>query len=190
MMSYLHLKRKALFLSRLSRREEAIENALISLAGFRWNWSAWTLLGSCIGDGEEVVSFRFFFLYLSLLTFSIVNVSPPTTSACSRPSTNSLLSNKNIKRTSQSVWAWTTVMWPLARAWFFPQQPLDYELESMCSISSPRCVHITIFFYNSYLDSPLVRFWPSWSSVWTNFGYWSKSHRRHWCLLEYPLRHR
>jgi len=55
MMSCLHLKRKALFLSRLSRREEAIESALISLAGFRWNWSAWTLLGSCIGDGEEVI---------------------------------------------------------------------------------------------------------------------------------------
>jgi anaphase-promoting complex subunit 8 len=56
-MPCLHLKRKALFLSRLSRREEAIESVLISLAGFRWNWSAWTLLGSCIGDGEEVVLF-------------------------------------------------------------------------------------------------------------------------------------
>jgi anaphase-promoting complex subunit 8 len=47
---------KSLFLSRLSRREEAIESALISLAGFKWNWSAWTLLGSCIGDGEELSS--------------------------------------------------------------------------------------------------------------------------------------
>lgn len=48
--------RKALFLSRLSRREEAIENALLSIAGFPWNWSTWILLGSCIGDGEEVQS--------------------------------------------------------------------------------------------------------------------------------------
>ncbi|KAF8161139.1 hypothetical protein B0H34DRAFT_699614 [Crassisporium funariophilum] len=47
---------KALFLSRLSRREEAIEAALLSIAGFRWNWSTWTLLGSCIGDGEELSS--------------------------------------------------------------------------------------------------------------------------------------
>ncbi|KIL66252.1 hypothetical protein M378DRAFT_161115 [Amanita muscaria Koide BX008] len=47
---------KALFLSRLSRREEAIESALLSIAGFQWNWSAWTLLGSCIGDGEELSS--------------------------------------------------------------------------------------------------------------------------------------
>ena len=47
--------RKALLLSRLSRREESIENALLSIAGFRWNWSAWTLLASCIADGEEVV---------------------------------------------------------------------------------------------------------------------------------------
>ena len=149
MMSYLRLKRKALFLSRLSRREEAIENALISLAGFRWNWSAWTLLGSCIGDGEEVFSFHSS-SYLSSLTFFIVIVSPPTTSACSRPSTNSLFSNKNFKRTSQSVWTWTAVVRPLARAWFFSQQPLDYELESMCFISSPWCVH-TIIFYIWYL---------------------------------------
>ncbi|KXN92467.1 Anaphase-promoting complex subunit 8 [Leucoagaricus sp. SymC.cos] len=47
---------KALFLSRLSRREEAIECALLSIAGFPWNWSCWTLLGSCIGDGEELSS--------------------------------------------------------------------------------------------------------------------------------------
>ena len=46
--------RQALFLSRLSRREEAIESALLSIAGYPWNWSAWSLLGSCIGDGEEV----------------------------------------------------------------------------------------------------------------------------------------
>lgn len=145
MMSCLHLERKALFLSRLARREEAIENALISLAGFKWNWSAWTLLGSCIGDGEEVVSFHSYF-YLSPLTFSIVIVSPPTTSAYSRSSTNSLFSNQNIKRTSQSIWTWTAVMRPFARAWFFPKQPLDHELESMCSISSPWCVHTIIFY--------------------------------------------
>lgn len=48
--------RKALFLSRLSRREEAIESCLMSIAGFPWNWSVWTLLGSCIGDGDEVIS--------------------------------------------------------------------------------------------------------------------------------------
>ncbi|KAL9711924.1 Anaphase-promoting complex subunit 8 [Leucoagaricus gongylophorus] len=48
--------RKALFLSRLSRREEAIECALLSIVGFPWNWSCWTLLGSCIGDGEELSS--------------------------------------------------------------------------------------------------------------------------------------
>ena len=59
------MERKALFLSRLSRREEAIESALISLAGFRWNWSAWTLLGSCIGDGEEVVSFPLIIVFRS-----------------------------------------------------------------------------------------------------------------------------
>lgn len=47
---------KALFLSRLSRREEAIESCLMSIAGFPWNWSVWTLLGSCIGDGDELSS--------------------------------------------------------------------------------------------------------------------------------------
>ncbi|TFK75366.1 cell division control protein 23 [Pluteus cervinus] len=47
---------KAIFFSRLSRREEAIEAALLSLAGFPWNWSAWLLLGSCIGDGDELSS--------------------------------------------------------------------------------------------------------------------------------------
>ncbi|PPQ80670.1 LOW QUALITY PROTEIN: hypothetical protein CVT26_007116 [Gymnopilus dilepis] len=49
-------RRKALFLSRMSRREEAIESTLLSIAGCRWNWSAWTLLGNCIGDGEELSS--------------------------------------------------------------------------------------------------------------------------------------
>ncbi|KAG6888244.1 hypothetical protein C0995_009557 [Termitomyces sp. Mi166 len=37
-------------------REESIESILRSIAGFPWNWSAWTLLGSCIGDGEELSS--------------------------------------------------------------------------------------------------------------------------------------
>ncbi|KAJ6499955.1 hypothetical protein C8R47DRAFT_1183941 [Mycena vitilis] len=46
---------KALFLSRLSgRRDEAIESAILSIAGFPWNWATWTLLGSCIEDGEEL----------------------------------------------------------------------------------------------------------------------------------------
>ncbi|KIM75485.1 hypothetical protein PILCRDRAFT_98910 [Piloderma croceum F 1598] len=47
---------KALFLSNLNRREEAIESALLSIAGYPWNWSTWVLLGSCIGDGEELSS--------------------------------------------------------------------------------------------------------------------------------------
>lgn len=53
-MASLPLPRKALFLSRLFRREEAIEQALLSLAIFPWNWSAWCLLGSCIWDAEEL----------------------------------------------------------------------------------------------------------------------------------------
>ncbi|KAJ7178487.1 hypothetical protein C8R43DRAFT_973501 [Mycena crocata] len=47
---------KALFLSRLERREEAIESALLSIADFPWNWATWALLGSCIEDGEELSS--------------------------------------------------------------------------------------------------------------------------------------
>ncbi|KAF7973712.1 hypothetical protein HWV62_14398 [Athelia sp. TMB] len=47
---------KALFLCGLKRREEAIESALLSISGYPWNWSTWTLLGSCIGDGEELSS--------------------------------------------------------------------------------------------------------------------------------------
>ena len=46
--------RKALFLVGLNRREESIEACLLSIASYPWNWSTWTLLGSCIGDGEEV----------------------------------------------------------------------------------------------------------------------------------------
>ena len=48
---------KGLFLSRLSRREEAIESLLLSIGGYPWNWSAWSLLGTCISDGEEVKTF-------------------------------------------------------------------------------------------------------------------------------------
>lgn len=49
--------RKALFLRRLLRREEAIESALLSIAGYPWNWAVWTVFGECIGDGEEVASY-------------------------------------------------------------------------------------------------------------------------------------
>ncbi|KAJ7901899.1 hypothetical protein B0H14DRAFT_2669035 [Mycena olivaceomarginata] len=46
---------KALFLSRFkNRRDEAIESAILSIAGFPWNWATWSLLGSCIEDGEEL----------------------------------------------------------------------------------------------------------------------------------------
>uniref|UniRef100_A0A0W0FGY6 Zn(2)-C6 fungal-type domain-containing protein n=3 Tax=Moniliophthora roreri TaxID=221103 RepID=A0A0W0FGY6_MONRR len=47
---------KALFCACLFRREEAIENALLSIAGFPWCWDAWCLLSSCIADGEELSS--------------------------------------------------------------------------------------------------------------------------------------
>ncbi|KAL0581375.1 Anaphase-promoting complex subunit 8 [Marasmius crinis-equi] len=47
---------KALFCSRLFLREEAIENALLSIAGFPWCWASWCLLASCLDDGEELSS--------------------------------------------------------------------------------------------------------------------------------------
>ncbi|KAI0958647.1 hypothetical protein AcV7_004403 [Taiwanofungus camphoratus] len=47
---------KALFLHRLSRREEAIESALLSIARYPWNWATWSVLGECLGDGEELSS--------------------------------------------------------------------------------------------------------------------------------------
>ncbi|EIW82916.1 cell division control protein 23 [Coniophora puteana RWD-64-598 SS2] len=47
---------KGLFLYRLSRRAEAIESVVLSLAEYAWNWSAWTLLGHCINDVEELAS--------------------------------------------------------------------------------------------------------------------------------------
>lgn len=52
--SLLSFSRKAVFLSRLNRREEAIESILRSISGYHWNWSVWTLLCSCVGDGDEV----------------------------------------------------------------------------------------------------------------------------------------
>ncbi|KAI6002699.1 hypothetical protein EDD15DRAFT_2385326 [Pisolithus albus] len=45
---------KGLFLFRLNRREEAVENIIVSLGAYPWNWSAWTLLGQCVGDAQEV----------------------------------------------------------------------------------------------------------------------------------------
>ncbi|KAK7063860.1 TPR-region domain-containing protein [Favolaschia claudopus] len=47
---------KALFLKRLSRDNEAIECALLSLASLPWNWSAWQLLGDCIHDPETLAT--------------------------------------------------------------------------------------------------------------------------------------
>ncbi|KAN0091102.1 hypothetical protein V8E55_004668 [Tylopilus felleus] len=47
---------KGLFLSRLNRKEEAIESIILSIGRYPWNWSAWVLLGRCIGDGEELSS--------------------------------------------------------------------------------------------------------------------------------------
>lgn len=55
---------KGLFLSRLNRREEAVESIIISLGAYPWNWSAWTLLGQCVGDAQELASL------LPLLPFS------------------------------------------------------------------------------------------------------------------------
>ncbi|KAK0195700.1 cell division control protein 23 [Armillaria mellea] len=45
---------KGLFLKNLGRREEAAESAILSIAGFLWNWSAWELLRSCISDNEQM----------------------------------------------------------------------------------------------------------------------------------------
>ncbi|KAI0645601.1 TPR-like protein [Trametes meyenii] len=47
---------KAVFLCRLSRREEAIESAIQSLAQYPWNWSTWVALGDCLSDGDELSS--------------------------------------------------------------------------------------------------------------------------------------
>lgn len=91
--------RKALFLSRLSRREEAIESALLSIAGFRWNWSTWSLLGSCIGDGEEVIPL---YLALFMLTTLTAIISAPFDSLTNRSSAGSNFPNKDPQRTSQS----------------------------------------------------------------------------------------
>ncbi|PPQ62808.1 hypothetical protein CVT24_000502 [Panaeolus cyanescens] len=37
-------------------RQEAIESILRSIASFKWNWSAWTVLANCINDAEELTS--------------------------------------------------------------------------------------------------------------------------------------
>ncbi|KAJ3003858.1 hypothetical protein NUW54_g5089 [Trametes sanguinea] len=47
---------KALFLCRMSRREEAIESAILSIAQYPWNWSTWAALGDCLSDGDELSS--------------------------------------------------------------------------------------------------------------------------------------
>ncbi|KAG0707330.1 hypothetical protein DFH29DRAFT_896893 [Suillus ampliporus] len=45
---------KAVISSRLNRREEAIESIIRSISGYHWNWSVWTLLCNCVGDGDEL----------------------------------------------------------------------------------------------------------------------------------------
>ncbi|TBU33911.1 TPR-like protein [Dichomitus squalens] len=47
---------KAVFLCRLSRREEAIESAILSISMYPWNWSTWVALGDCLCDGDELSS--------------------------------------------------------------------------------------------------------------------------------------
>ncbi|KAI0769713.1 TPR-like protein [Trametes elegans] len=47
---------KAVFLCRLSRREEAIEGAILSIRQYPWNWSVWVALGDCLWDGDELSS--------------------------------------------------------------------------------------------------------------------------------------
>ncbi|KAJ7687403.1 hypothetical protein B0H17DRAFT_1070090 [Mycena rosella] len=47
---------KALFLFRLSRFDEAIDCALLSIVALPWNWSAWTLLGNCIHDPKSLAT--------------------------------------------------------------------------------------------------------------------------------------
>ncbi|KAI0704990.1 TPR-like protein [Cerioporus squamosus] len=47
---------KAVLLCRLSRREEAIESAILSIAQYPWNWSTWVALGDCLCDGDELSS--------------------------------------------------------------------------------------------------------------------------------------
>ncbi|TDL17279.1 TPR-like protein [Rickenella mellea] len=47
---------KALLLKRTSRRDEAIEALMLSISAYPWNWSAWRLLGSCVGDSDELAS--------------------------------------------------------------------------------------------------------------------------------------
>jgi anaphase-promoting complex subunit 8 len=162
MMSYLHLERKALFLSRLSRREEAIESALISLAGFRWNWSAWTLLGSCIGDGEEVVplplitALRSHFSQLSSL-LQLLPLIPDhplihffqikTLNELHNPSEHELqLCDRLLGHE------------------FFPNSLWIMSLRA-CVLYHLHGTSILLFFFIPHLVHLFTRFWPSWSSV-------------------------
>ncbi|VDB95278.1 unnamed protein product [Peniophora sp. CBMAI 1063] len=45
---------KALLLSRLSRRAEALEQCILSLKLYLWNWSVWILMSDLIKDAEEL----------------------------------------------------------------------------------------------------------------------------------------
>jgi len=87
---------KALFLCGLNRREEAIESALLSIAGYPWNWSTWILLGSCIGDGEEVVCHIAHVIYLLKRLLAAV-FSSPFNAVSADTSCGSNVSSKNIE---------------------------------------------------------------------------------------------
>lgn len=130
-----HTLSKALLLSRLSRREEAIENALLSIAGFKWNWSAWTLLASCIGDGEEVSNpFPVFFW----LTFLLVIILASTSAVTSRPPTCTTFPNQDFEWTPQSVRERTPPMWSFIRPWVFPKQSVAHGYARACVVPPPR----------------------------------------------------
>ncbi|KAI0819986.1 TPR-like protein [Trametes gibbosa] len=47
---------KTVFLCRMSRRTEAMESAILSIAQYPWNWSTWVALGDCLLDGDELSS--------------------------------------------------------------------------------------------------------------------------------------
>ena len=88
------LDRKALFLRRLSRREEAIESALRSIAAYPWNWSTWTILGECLGDGEEVSGgVEAAYLMLELIALQLSSIMP----LIPLPSTHPLVQMFHIK---------------------------------------------------------------------------------------------
>lgn len=54
------ISRKAIFLSRLGRREEAMDAACASISLFKWNWSLWQLLGSMITNRADVCNHHSF----------------------------------------------------------------------------------------------------------------------------------